>query len=82
LTNSFRQTATAELQEYREKAKDVNTQWELRDNGLVTHQERLVVPDENNLRTRLIKFTHRYPLPTRERQRRASLLETDTTGQE
>ena len=46
------------LQEYHEKAKDGATLWELRDNGLVTHQERLVVPDENNLRTRLITEVH------------------------
>jgi transposase InsO family protein len=46
------------LQEYRDMAKDITTHWKLRDNGLVTHQERLVVPDENNLRTRLITEAH------------------------
>jgi hypothetical protein len=46
------------LQEYREKAKDTKTHWKLRDNGLITHQERLVIPSEGNLRTRLIAEVH------------------------
>ena len=41
------------LQEYREKAKDVTSLWSL-ENGLLKHQERLVVVEKQNLRTRLI----------------------------
>ena len=46
------------LQEYREKAKDTTSHWKLRENGLVTHQECLVVPQEENLQTRLIIEVH------------------------
>src|SRR5271156_6569150 len=48
------------LQEHREKAliTTVNRNpWTL-ENGLLKHQERLVVAEENNLRTRLIKEAH------------------------
>jgi hypothetical protein len=45
------------LQEYREKAKNVTSPWSL-ENGLLKHQERLVVAEEQNLRTRLIAEAH------------------------
>ena len=44
------------LQEYREAAKDKDN-WTI-DNGLLKYQERLVVLEDNNLRTRLIKEAH------------------------
>src|SRR5208282_3751563 len=47
------------LQEYRDKAQlpDQGNDWTL-ENGLLTYQDRLVVPEETNLRTRLIKEVH------------------------
>ena len=41
------------LQEYHEKVKDVTSPWSL-ENGLLKHRERLVVAEEQDLRTRLI----------------------------
>ena len=41
------------LQEYRENAKDVASPWSLK-NGLLKHQEWLVVAEEQDLRTWLI----------------------------
>jgi hypothetical protein len=45
------------LQEYREKAKDATSPWSL-ENGLLKHRERLVVAEEQNLRTRLVAEAH------------------------
>jgi hypothetical protein len=45
------------LQELREKAKDDRNEWIL-ENGLLTYQNRLVVADEHNLRTKLIAEAH------------------------
>ena len=47
----------ASLQEYREKAKDAASPWSL-ENGLLKHRERLVVAEEQDLRTRLIAEAH------------------------
>src|SRR5436190_2181733 len=49
-------TATS-LQEYCEEAKDGKGKWTL-ENGLLKHQERLVVAEDQNLRTRLIAEAH------------------------
>ena len=49
-------TATS-LQEYHEEAKDGKGKWTL-ENGLLKHQERLVVAKDQNLRTRLIAEAH------------------------
>jgi hypothetical protein len=48
------------LQEYQEKAliTAVNKNPWILENRLLKHQERLVVAEENNLRTRLIKEAH------------------------
>jgi hypothetical protein len=45
------------LQEYRKKAEDGEGEWTL-ENGLLKHQERLVVAEDQNLRTRLIAEAH------------------------
>ena len=45
------------LQEYREKVKDAISLWSLK-NGLLKHQERLVVVEEQNLQTQLIAKAH------------------------
>jgi hypothetical protein len=45
------------LQEYREKAKNVTSPWSL-ENGLLKHHDRLVVAEEQDLRTRLIAKAH------------------------
>ena len=46
------------LQDYRNKAEDkTRNDWTI-DNGLLKHQDRLVVAEENNLRTRLIAEAH------------------------
>ena len=45
------------LQEYRKKAEDDNSKWIL-ENGLLKHQDRLVVAEEQHLRTRLIAEAH------------------------
>src|SRR5438046_10207609 len=49
-------TATS-LQEYREEAKDGKGKWTL-ENGLLKHQERLVVAKDQNLWTCLIAEAH------------------------
>src|SRR5438045_9639996 len=49
-------TATS-LQEYCEEAKDGKGKWTL-ENGLLKHQERLVVAKDQNLRTHLIAEAH------------------------
>src|SRR5438045_5290169 len=49
-------TATS-LQEYCEEAKDGKGKWTL-ENGVLKHQERLVVAKDQNLRTRLIAEAH------------------------
>ena len=45
------------LQEYRKNAEQGTELWAL-EKGLLKHQDRLVVAEENNLRTRLIKEAH------------------------
>ena len=45
------------LAEYREKASEDRENWRLRD-GLVLYRNRLVVPEDDNLRTDLIKEVH------------------------
>jgi transposase InsO family protein len=45
------------LAEYREKASEDGENWRLRD-GLVLYRNRLVVPEDDNLRTDLIKEVH------------------------
>ena len=45
------------LEEYREKASGNESDWQLRD-GLVLYRNRLVVPEDENLRIDLIKEVH------------------------
>ena len=61
------------LQEWREQATEGNEgKWKLED-GLLLHDERLVVPEEGDLRARLLDEIHRQPStahPGREKTRR------------
>jgi hypothetical protein len=45
------------LAEFREKAAEEQTDWQLRD-GLILHKNRLVVPEDGHLRTELIREAH------------------------